>query len=148
MKLLSVKPLEPYTLELIYSDFMKFEVDINPLIARGKVFKLLENKALFNKAKVSEAGDAVTWGEVDLDAQNLRLEGEKHVILSRQNLLSEQLRQLLEASNLSQSELAQRIGTQQPNVARMLQDDFQNHTIATLQKIADATGKRLEIRFL
>jgi predicted XRE-type DNA-binding protein len=147
MKLIAVKPLEPYTLLLTFSDFMQFEVDISPLIARGKVFRILEDKSVFKKAKVSEAGDAVTWGEVDLDAQSLRLEGGKHQIIARRNLVSEQLRKLLEESNLTQSELAQALGTKQPNIARLLSDDYQGHSLTTLQKIAEVTGKRLELRF-
>lgn len=147
MKLIAVKPLEPYTLKLTYSDFMQFEVDISPLIARGKVFRLLEDKNVFKQAKVSEAGDAVTWGAVDLDAQNLRLESGKHQIVSKRNLISEQLRTVLKIAGLTQSELATLIGSKQPNIARLLSDDYQGHSVATLQKIADATGKKLIIQF-
>ncbi len=148
MKLIEVRPLEPYTLELSYSDFMQFIVDISPLIARGKVFKQIEDKSVFRKAKVSEAGDAVTWGNIDLDAQNLRLEGGKHQIINKRNLVSEQLRELLEQSHLTQSELAELLGSKQPNVARLLSDDYQGHSLSTLQKIAEVTGKRLEIKFV
>jgi predicted XRE-type DNA-binding protein len=148
MKLISVKPLMSYELELLYSDFVQVMVSIAPLIVKGKIFKPLEDKKLFMKAKISEAGDAVTWpGDIDLDAQNLRQDEGLHQILSRANLLTEELRRVLTQSGLTQAELARRIGTKQPNIARLLQQDYQGYSVATLQKIAEATGKQLVIEF-
>ncbi|MCX6791036.1 MAG: helix-turn-helix transcriptional regulator [Candidatus Gribaldobacteria bacterium] len=58
-----------------------------------------------------------------------------------------QILQLRKKKGLSQSDLAQRIGTQQSDVARM-EAGQQNFTTNTLQKIAEAFGYNLKIEFV
>ena len=58
--------------------------------------------------------------------------------------------QILEArrkAHLSQSELAERIGTKQAGVARMERAGSTSFNLRTLAKIAQATGLRLVVRF-
>lgn len=49
-------------------------------------------------------------------------------------------------AGLTQAELAERIGTKQPYVAR-LESGTTNPSHKTLERIAEATGSRLRIRF-
>lgn len=148
MKLLEVSAKARFELELLYSDFVKVRVDLKPLLARGKVFTPLRDVKTFKRAKVSEAGDAVTWGDVDLDAKALRGNEGGHIILEKTNLLSSEVARVMLERGLTQGELAKAIGTKQPNIARLLSQDYQGHSVTTLQKIAEATGKKLEIRFV
>ncbi len=62
--------------------------------------------------------------------------------------LANEIVKLREERNLSQSQLAKRIGTQQSAIARMEQSSYHGYTIATLAKIAAAVGKHLEVRFV
>ena len=49
-------------------------------------------------------------------------------------------------NNLTQKELADRIGTKQSAISRLENDDY-NLSIEFLDKVAHALGKKLEIRF-
>ena len=49
-------------------------------------------------------------------------------------------------NNLSQKELAEKIGTKQSAISRLENDDY-NPSIDFLNKVANALGKKLEIRF-
>ena len=61
----------------------------------------------------------------------------------------EVVRQIIRAritAGLTQKELAERIGTQQSNVSR-IENGNSNPSIATLKRIAEATGTKLHIAF-
>ena len=62
--------------------------------------------------------------------------------------LANQIAKLREGRQLSQAQLARRIGTQQSAVARMEQSTYRGYTVSTLAKIAAAVGQRLEVRFV
>jgi DNA-binding XRE family transcriptional regulator len=49
-------------------------------------------------------------------------------------------------NNLTQKELADRIGTKQSAISRLENDDY-NPSVELLDKVAHALGKKLEIRF-
>jgi DNA-binding XRE family transcriptional regulator len=61
--------------------------------------------------------------------------------------LARQVRELREQSQLSQAELAERVGTKQPAIAR-LESGRVVPRLDLLQKIAAALGRELEIRFV
>ncbi len=61
--------------------------------------------------------------------------------------LARQVRELREKRKLSQAELAERVGTKQPAIAR-LESGRVVPRIDLLQKIAHALGVQLEIRFV
>lgn len=48
-------------------------------------------------------------------------------------------------AGLSQTELAERVGTKQPVIARLEGADYEGHSLSMLQKIAVALGKRLRL---
>ena len=50
-------------------------------------------------------------------------------------------------AGLSQSELAERIGTKQSVISRLEDADYEGHSLTMLQRIAAAVGQSLEIRF-
>jgi ribosome-binding protein aMBF1 (putative translation factor) len=49
-------------------------------------------------------------------------------------------------AGLTQRQLAERIGTKQSVIARLEDADYDGHSLSMLRRIADAVGKRLEIR--
>ena len=51
-------------------------------------------------------------------------------------------------AGLSQSELADLIGSRQPVIARFEGADYEGHSLTMLQRIAAALGQRLELRFV
>jgi transcriptional regulator with XRE-family HTH domain len=52
------------------------------------------------------------------------------------------------AAGLTQKELADRIGTQQPVIARLEDADYEGHTLSMLDRIARALDSRVEVRFV
>lgn len=56
--------------------------------------------------------------------------------------------QLRQDAGLSQSELARRVGTTQSVISRLEDADYAGHSLAMLNRIAEATEHRVEIRFL
>jgi ribosome-binding protein aMBF1 (putative translation factor) len=51
-------------------------------------------------------------------------------------------------ARLSQSELAARIGSKQPVIARLEDAAYKGHSLTMLQRIAAALEQRLELRFV
>ncbi len=51
-------------------------------------------------------------------------------------------------AGMTQTELAELVGTSQPNVARLEDADYEGHSLSMLQKIAEALGKRIEIQIV
>jgi ribosome-binding protein aMBF1 (putative translation factor) len=51
-------------------------------------------------------------------------------------------------AGLSQSELAELIGSKQPVIARLEDADYEGHSLTMLQRIASALEQRLELRFV
>ena len=51
-------------------------------------------------------------------------------------------------AGLSQSELAELIGSKQPVIARLEDADYEGHSLTMLQRIAAVLQQRLELRFV
>ncbi len=51
-------------------------------------------------------------------------------------------------AGLSQRELARRIGTTASTICRLEDADYEGHSLFMLKRIAEAAGKRVEIRFV
>jgi len=61
--------------------------------------------------------------------------------------IAEKVIQARVAAGLTQAELAKKIGTRQANISR-LESGTYNPSIELLIKVAQATGKRLEVNFV
>lgn len=61
--------------------------------------------------------------------------------------LAYEIQLLRKQHNMSQADLARKIGTRQSNVARMEKGE-QNLTTETLQRVASAFGRELKIEFI
>jgi len=62
--------------------------------------------------------------------------------------LSTEVYRLRKEAGLTQEQLAQKIGTRQSVIARLEDADYDGHSLKLLNRIAEATGKRLEVRFV
>lgn len=51
------------------------------------------------------------------------------------------------AAGLTQQQLADRVGMHQSAIARLEDADYDGHSLRTLERIASALGKRIEIAF-
>ena len=51
-------------------------------------------------------------------------------------------------AGLSQSQLAELIGSRQSVIARLEDADYRGHSLTMLQRIGNALGRRLELRFV
>ena len=51
-------------------------------------------------------------------------------------------------SGITQAELARRVGTSQPNIARLEDADYEGHSLSMLQRIAVALDKQIEIQMV
>lgn len=61
--------------------------------------------------------------------------------------IAEEIYQARIGARMTQKELAERIGSHQSVIARMEDADYQGHSIAMLRRIANATGRRLDVSF-
>jgi ribosome-binding protein aMBF1 (putative translation factor) len=52
------------------------------------------------------------------------------------------------SAGLTQQQLADLIGTKQPDIARLEDADYQGHSLTMLHRIATALGQRVEIAFV
>jgi DNA-binding XRE family transcriptional regulator len=60
--------------------------------------------------------------------------------------IKRQIIKLREEHGISQKELAEKIGTKQSAISRLENDDY-NPSVELLDKVANALGKKLDIRF-
>lgn len=61
--------------------------------------------------------------------------------------LSNRIAALREKRGLSQAELARKVGTTQAGISRLENPNYQNYSLATLGKVANALGARLKVDF-
>ena len=62
--------------------------------------------------------------------------------------VAREIRELRKAHGLTQRELAKRVGTSPSVISRLENAGYEGHSLAMLQRIATAVGKRVEIRFV
>lgn len=74
-RVVSVKPLADYTLELIFANYERKRFDVKPYLTIG-VFQELKNTSLFNA--VRPANGSIYWpNDLDLDPDTLYVESVK-----------------------------------------------------------------------
>lgn len=74
------------------------------------------------------------------------LEDASHTALKR--VISFQILEAMEKLELSKTKLAEEMGTSRSALDRLLDPDNDSVTLDTLKRAAQATGKRLELRFV
>ena len=67
-----IKPLENMILEAVFSSGEIKRYDMKNLIKNNEIFKKLENKELFIKAKVDIGGYGIIWNEnIDISSEEI-----------------------------------------------------------------------------
>lgn len=61
--------------------------------------------------------------------------------------VAEMLVDARQKAGLTQAQLAAKVGTKQPVIARLEDAEYDGHSLTMLQRIAAALGRRLEVRF-
>ncbi|MBL8232588.1 MAG: XRE family transcriptional regulator [Bryobacterales bacterium] len=67
---------------------------------------------------------------------------------SRQRGVARKIYELRIKAGLTQQELASRVGTTKSAISRLEDADYEGHSLSMMKRIAEALGKRVEIRFL
>lgn len=62
--------------------------------------------------------------------------------------VAQKIYDLRRKAGLTQKQLADRIGSQQSVISNLEDADYQGHSLAMLNRIAEALDKRVEIRFM
>ena len=156
-RITAVHALEGNTLFITYQDGLELHVDLSPLLERGGVFAPLRERAAFERVRPGARGRSIAWDddlEIDVDALRLpddhpdKPDGTLELDRTQRPVTPvalELARALLE-SGLTQKQLEQRSGIAQQNISRMLQPDYNGHTVQSLERLAGALGKRLVLR--
>jgi len=99
--------------------------------SRKKKFHSNASKFLYNRYI---AGDSKREEEYDEEIINAEI--------------ARKLYELRTKAGLTQQELAERVGTSKSAICRLEDTDYEGHSLSMLKCIAEALGKRVEIRFL
>jgi ribosome-binding protein aMBF1 (putative translation factor) len=94
----------------------------------------MARSAPFRRSLKEELRDPEFAQEYEAELQRLRI--------------AEQIAQARQAAGLSQTVLAERMGTSQPAVARLEHGDYRGYTLATLTRAARALGRRLKVELI
>lgn len=147
-KIRKVYPLENMVLGVLFENGVFKKYDVSRLIPDIPVFKQLENRNLFCKARVDFGGSAVVWNsEIDLSEYELYKNGvawENPPIadVPVANLV-EQFRVLRKKAKRTQQELADKTGIKQSCIARM-ENGGRTPNIETLLQLGNALGYTLQ----
>lgn len=67
--------------------------------------------------------------------------------LGNPNPVSLKLERLLQERGVTHAELARRLGVSRPAVSRLLNPNYDGHSVPSLRRIAEALGVQLEVTF-
>jgi ribosome-binding protein aMBF1 (putative translation factor) len=73
---------------------------------------------------------------------------EQRKVFREQLEIAEMIHQAREEAGLSQRQLADRVGTTASVICRLEDGDYDGHSMAMLRRVADALGKRVQVRFV
>ncbi len=62
--------------------------------------------------------------------------------------IARQIYDLRTAAGFTQSQLAKRVGTTQSVIARLEDADYEGHSMAMLERVAEALNRQVEVRFV
>lgn len=99
------------------------------------------------KNSSKKTDDAVRILRRRLESKNPDLESELEQIRAN-DAVARKLYELRQNAGLSQRQLAKLVGTTASVICRLEDSDYEGHSLAMLNRIAEALDKRVEIRFV
>jgi len=73
---------------------------------------------------------------------------ELRIAFRQQTEIAELIHEARTGADLSQRELAKRVGTTASVICRLEDGDYDGHSMAMLRRVAEALGQRVEVRFV
>ncbi|MCR4676296.1 MAG: helix-turn-helix domain-containing protein [Sphaerochaetaceae bacterium] len=146
-KALSIKMLEGTTVEVKFQDGKIKQYDMKVLFEKYPQLKHLNDRTLFTSGKL-ESPYGIVWNDdLDIETETIYQEGKtvgvEYVPLhyASASAVSEARAQY----GISQKELAEATGIDQGDISR-IERGISNPSVETLERIAKALGKNLEIK--
>ncbi len=146
-KALSLKFNEGTTVEVKYQDGKVKQYDMRVLFDKYPQLKALEDRTLFESGKLVSPYGIVWNDDLDIETETIYQSG-KTVRTEYVPLHSSSASAVAEARakyGMSQKELAEATGIDQGDISR-IERGLSNPSVATLERIAKAFGKELEIK--
>jgi Protein of unknown function (DUF2442) len=86
LRIVSAEPVIQGVLKITWDDGCEGLVDLRPVIAKGRIFTYLQDRARFRSVQVGEYGHSIYWiddegNEIDFGADGLRTTAEKQAAL-------------------------------------------------------------------
>ena len=148
MRAIKVYPLEGMEIGALFIDGTFKKYDLKPLIKKWPIFKKLQNRHLFNKARLDVGGLGIIWNkEIDLAANDVYYFGKpwKDAPLIDVDVMQAiiALKDARIKQRMSQTELAEKSGLKQANIARF-ESGKHFPTLDTLLRVAKVLGLTLQ----
>lgn len=126
-----------------FADGEVVSFDVKTMIEKYPVFKVLEDKELFNSVSIDGIGYGISWNdELDLSSDGIYSRG-KHIDKVDPNIklvVGQAIAEAREAKGMSQRELSSASGVMQADISK-IEKGKGNPTLTTLQKIAKSLGR-------
>ena len=151
-RITSVRPLENYTLSVIFQNGAEKSYDMRTLYPVFPQFRAFEEvKGLFQQVTVDTGGYGISWNdELDLDAEEIWINGidvqPKHSVDSRA-ALAYSLTAARNAAGLTQKQLSEATGIYQADISK-IERGLANPSLSTLQRLAEGLGMELKLQFV
>ena len=148
MRALKVYPLKGMKIGVLFEDGIFKKYDLRPLIKIWPIFKKLQNRNLFTKARLDIGGYGIVWNkDIDLEADGVYHEGTiwKDAPLIEADVMRviSELKKVRIKKKISRDELAEKTGIKQANITR-LENGKRFPTLDTLLRIAKVLGLTLQ----
>ena len=140
-----IKFLDGVKMEVTFQDGKVVMFDMSSMFSKYPFLKALENRDLFLKGKLDQAGWGIIWNdEIDFETLSIYYDGKlvRYDEPSLQDKLAILTKKLREKRNLSQSELAKLSKVDQSDISRLEKGEG-NPTLLKLEKIFKALDYEL-----
>lgn len=148
MKARKVYPLDGMLIGVLFADGTFKKYDLEPLTKKWPVFNALRSRSLFESARVDVGGHGIMWNEdIDLASEEVYFNGQDWPDAPREDeavaALVARFVELRKKAKMTQQQVAQKTGINQPSIARM-ENGGRAPQLATMLRLFDAVGYELK----
>ena len=151
-KIISVKPLEDFTVAVIFQNGVEKAYNMRNLYPIFPQFKVFESDVkLFAEVRVDVGGYGISWNdELDLDAEDIWEDGieinSNHEV-DVNFMVAENLANARDEVGMTQKQLSDATGIYQADISK-IERGLANPSLSTLKRLADGMGMKLKIEFI